>query len=229
MRTLTGLISAALLVCTTACSDGSPSPSTPSGAITVGSGRFVTEVRPVEGLNSIAVSGAGHAIVARGDVESLEVTAEDNILPLVDTRVVNGRLMLGMLPGSGSTSSHGITYRIVVRDLREIVGSGSSQIDLPGIVARQLLVFLSGASTLTASGSIERLEITLSGASRCRVPELSARAVVATLSGASVAFVRVSDSLVVTASGASVLEYLGNPTVQAHTSSEAIVRRATTD
>lgn len=228
MRTLTGLLGATLLICATACGDTSSSPATPSGAMTVGSGRFVTEARAVERFDSIAVSGAGHAIVTPGDIESLEVMAEDNILPLVDARVVNGRLVLGVLPGSGSMSSHGITYRVVVRDLRDVVGSGGSEIELPGIVVRQLLVSLAGASTLTASGSADRLEITLSGASRCRLSELSARTVVATLSGASAAFVRSIDSLVVTASGASLLEYLGNPTVQAHTSSQAIVRRGTT-
>ncbi len=228
MRTLTGLLGATLLVCTTACGDTSPSPSTPSGAMTVGSGRFVTEARAVERFDSIAVSGAGHAIVTPGDVESLEVMAEDNILPLVDARVVNGRLVLGMRAGTGGTSSHGITYRVVVRDIRDIVASGGSEIDVPGIAVRQLAVSLSGASTLTASGSADRLEITVSGASRCRLSELSARAVVATLSGASTAFVRVTDSLVVTASGASLLEYLGNPTVQAQTSSQAIVRRGAT-
>jgi putative autotransporter adhesin-like protein len=225
MRTLTGLMGAALLAGATACTDRSAHGSSEPEAITVGSGRFVTETRPVSGFNSIDVSSAGSVTVTRGEVESVEVTAEDNILPLVETHVVNDRLMLRMIAGAGSLTSHGVTYRIIAREVREIVGSGASRIDLPGLAAAQLLVHLSGASTLTASGSVDRLDVTLSGASRCRLSELDTRVVVATLTGASVGLVHADESLFVTASGASMLEYLGNPVVQVQTSSDSIVRR----
>jgi hypothetical protein len=49
----------------------------------------------------------------------------------------------------------------------------------------------------------------------------------AVLSAASAATLRVSESLVVNASGASVLEYFGDPVVQAETSGNSIVRRST--
>ena len=70
------------------------------------------------------------------------------------------------------------------------------------------------------------LRIDLSGASRVTAPSLRAREVDATLSGASVALVRAVDALVVRASGASLLEYLGDPRVQLETSGGSAVRRA---
>jgi hypothetical protein len=56
-------------------------------------------------------------------------------------------------------------------------------------------------------------------------PGLTARFADATLSGASVARLRVVDALVVYASGASRLEFFGDPTVRADTSGASFVSR----
>jgi hypothetical protein len=80
---------------------------------------------------------------------------------------------------------------------------------------------------LTTSGSADRLELTMSGASRCDGRAMQTRVATAVVSAASAAMLRVSESLVVNASGASVVEYLGDPVVQADTSGNSIVRRGT--
>ncbi len=48
--------------------------STGPSAILVGSGRLITEERPVNGFTSIAVSGAVRAVVTVGDPESLQIS-----------------------------------------------------------------------------------------------------------------------------------------------------------
>jgi Putative auto-transporter adhesin, head GIN domain len=229
MRTLVGLIGVAVLVATAACADNDRQHM--SGALApdrmmVGSGHFITESRPVSGFSSIEMTGAVHATMMLGDVESMEIMAEDNVMRFVDARVVGGRLMIGMMTGSGGIQSHGITFRIVARELHDITASGASQIEMPGLMAAHVAVHLSGASMMTASGSVDRMDLDLSGASACRAADLATHAMTATLSGASTAAVRVDQSLIVTASGASLLEYFGNPpVVEQHTSSGAIVRR----
>lgn len=221
---LVGVCAIATLVA--ACGgNGIVEPTATSGAIVIGSGRFVTESRRAEGFTAIAVA-AGRVVVTRGSVESLEITAEDNILPLIESTVINGRLTLGLRSGSGATNVHGVEYRITMRDLREIHAGGASRIDANGIEASHLIVNLSGASTFSGSGSVNRMDLNLSGASRVQAPELTAHTATAMLSGASVALVRVTDSLVVHASGASVVEFLGDPAVEAETSGGSIVRRA---
>ncbi len=52
---------------------------TPSTTI-VGSGRVVTEARPVQGFTAVSVSGGVNLIIEQTGVESLAITAEDNIL-----------------------------------------------------------------------------------------------------------------------------------------------------
>jgi len=200
--------------------------STGPSAILVGSGRLITEERPANGFTSIAVSGAVRAVVTVGGTESLQITAEDNIAPVVEAVVSDGRLTIGIRPGTpGISSSLGVVCRIGARTIRDIEMSAASRIEVEGIDAPELWVRLSGAASFSGSGSVERLRIDLSGASRFTGPSLRARAADSTLSGASVALVRVIDALTVHASGASVFEYLGDPAVQTDASGASVVRR----
>ena len=197
----------------------------PSG-ILVGSGRLITEERPVNGFTSIAVSGAVRAVVTVGGTESLQITAEDNIAPVVEAVVAGGRLTIGILPGTpGISSSLGVECRIGARTIRDIEMSAASRIEVDGIDAPELWIRLSGAASFSGSGSVERLRMDLSGASRFTAPTLRAGAADSTLSGASIALVRVVDALTVHASGASVFEYLGDPAVQTEASGASVVRR----
>jgi len=200
--------------------------STGPSAILVGSGRLITEERPVNGFTSIAVSGAVRAVVTVGGTESLQITAEDNIAPVVEAVVSDGRLTIGIRPGTpGISSSLGVVCRIGASSIRDVEMSGAARIEVDGIDAPELWIRLSGAASFSGSGSVERLRMDLSGASRFTAPALRAGAADSTLSGVSVALVRIVDALTVHASGASVFEYLGDPAVQTDASGASVVRR----
>jgi Putative auto-transporter adhesin, head GIN domain len=196
----------------------------PSPAI-VGSGRFVTESRQVQGFTRIVVTGAIRAAVAHTGVESVEITAEDNILPLIDTSAAGGTLTLRMRDGGGGITSHGIDVRVGVRELRGGDVSGASQLDVDGLSGRDFTMTVSGASRFTASGSIDSLDVDVSGASRAQTPSLAARAARARVTGASSALIRAVDTLTATVSGVSILEYLGDPSLIATVSDTSTVRR----
>ena len=191
----------------------------------VGSGKLVTESRPVQGFAAVEVSAAGHLIIEQTGVESLQITAEDSVLALVRSEIRNGRLLLGLEPGASVTVTRGVLYRLTVRDLSEVEASGASRVEIRGVDSAELSLRLSGASGASATGSVGRARLALFGASRCDAPELLSRVLQADLSGASRALVRVRDSLDVNASGASVLEYLGNPSLTTHVSGGSLVRR----
>ena len=195
-------------------------------ATVVGSGRLATESRPVQGFAAVSVSAAGHLIVEQTGVESLEITAEDNVLPLVRSEVRNGRLVLGFGPDASVTATREVLFRLTVRDLTEIEASGASRVEVRGADTPSFTLRVSGASEVSATGIADHVRLDLSGASRCRAPDLRTREATAHLSGASYARVRASDSLVVNASGASVVEYLGDPVLVANVSGGSFVRRA---
>jgi hypothetical protein len=199
--------------------------STMPTAVIVGSGQFVSESRPLQAVSRVVASGGLQATVSRGSPESLDITAEDNILPLLDCVERDGTLFLGWKPGSRSVSAHEIVIRIRAGELRSVDASGGSRIGADGIATPDFNVTLSGAAQFSASGSVERLVVELSGASRVLAADLASRAVTARLSGASHGTLRMRDSLRASVSGASLLEFYGDPVVDAAVSDTSVVRR----
>lgn len=59
----------------------------PSMAAATGSGRVITEARAVSDFNAITMKGSMKLEVRQTGRESLSITADDNILPLIETKV----------------------------------------------------------------------------------------------------------------------------------------------
>lgn len=199
-----------------ACGGGSGGGSntiTGPGAIVVGSGVTVTETRAVSGINGVSISGVGLLIIEQTGSESLTVTAEETILPLLTVDIVGDLLILGIQPNTQVNTSQGIVYRLTVRQLDRIALSGATQVEAPGLNTSLLEVTLSGASAAMLEGTAQRLQLTVSGASRYDSAALSCRFATVDISGASSAVVRVSDRLEGQVTGAAVLEYYGDPVV----------------
>ena len=57
---------------------------------------IVTETRDVSGFDTIEMSTFGKVILTQGDAESLTITGSDNIVPMVQTCVRDGKLMIEM-------------------------------------------------------------------------------------------------------------------------------------
>lgn len=190
----------------------------------VGSGVVATESRAVTPFRSLTVIGPFQVRLYPGAAGPIEITAEDNVRPLVRTEVRGDRLHLFLLDG-GLTTTHGIRVRIASAELREVEGSGAAQIEVDGLAVEWLETRLSGASSLVVSGRADQHELYLSGASRCWARHLQSRRVTADLSGASTGLVAVSELLSVRANGASTLEYIGEPVLTLDVSGTSVVRR----
>jgi len=190
-----------------------------------GSGVLATESRPVHGFSVVAVSGAGHVIIEQTGAESLQITAEESLLPLIRSEVVGDRLVLGFEPGVGVTTTREVLYRLTVSDVTGLEVSGASRVEAHRIDTTALATVLSGASSLTADGRADAQILVVSGASRYEADNLRSRVTTATVSGASYGLVQVSDVLTATATGGSTLEYLGSPVVTTTVSSGSVVRQ----
>jgi hypothetical protein len=190
-----------------------------------GSGVLTTESREVSGFTGVTVSGAAHLILEQSGTESLTITAEDNILPLLSSEVVDGRLLLGNRTGASISPTREIVYHVTCRDLSAVSLSGAVRADLEGVDTDELEVALSGATHLTAAGRADWQHTSASGTSRIDARDLESRTARIDVSGTAWATVRVSDSLEANASGASVIEYIGTPAVSVSVSGTAVVRQ----
>jgi hypothetical protein len=174
-----------------------------------GSGVAKTETRDVSGFEQIDVSAAIRLECSAGKETAVEVTTDDNLLPLVRTEVKGDTLHVSLDEGVSTTL--GITVKVTAPRLKGVTLSGASVAVLTGLDEKALRLSASGASNVTASGTADRLEIDCSGASGVHAKGLAAQAVVADVSGASTAEVHAVKELQATASGASKVRYEGSP------------------
>lgn len=210
--------------CHHGCAVGPAGVTGPSGML-FGSGHLATQMREVGDFHGLVAQGAVRVIVEHGPRRMLEVTAEDNLMPFMQAEVIGGMLRLGPVSDSPMSRTREVVYRLSAPHLERIEAAGACVVEIGGIATDRLEVVLSGASSLQAEGVADHARLGVSGASRVHAPDLRIRTMDATLSGASYGLLRVGERLEATVTGASHLEYLGDPVVVAHSSGGGVVRR----
>jgi hypothetical protein len=214
------IIGLAAMIAAPMCNNSSNGPS----EYVIGSGNVVTENRQVSGFHGIAVSGVGEVIVERTGNESLTITSDDNILPRLESEVRNGILYLGPESNVSLTPSEGIAYSLTADTFDEINVSGAVAVMASGIDTELLDTNMSGAYTIQTEGKADSQDIATSGSSVCNGENLDSRTVNINVSRTSHIVVRVSEILRGLVSGAALVEYIGNPTVNVTVSGAAVVR-----
>src|SRR5215472_16206440 len=89
-----------------------------------GSGNSVTEERAIDSVNEVSLSGVGNLTVVPGDVPSLSVSADDNILPLLETETSGRKLTIRTKSGYSLRPKSPSTYTLTVPGLEKIGISG---------------------------------------------------------------------------------------------------------
>jgi hypothetical protein len=214
----------------------------PFGPSLRGSGIARTEAREVAPFSEIEIGGTVQLDAEVGPENSLVVTTDDNILPYVVTVVEGERLRIYI--DSPCSTKLGIKVTATAPVLRALEASGASKAMVSGITGEQFKLEVSGASRCELAGDAELVDVSLSGASQSKIAGtakqlkvessgasrldakgLNAAIVVAELNGASNSHVHVTDQLTANVSGASTLQYDGQPEkVIKHTSGASTVR-----
>lgn len=174
-----------------------------------GSGNLKTETRTVSGFKSIESRGAANCEVTVGKAASLKVTADDNILPLVETKVENGVLIIGS-KGNYSTS-HGIKVVITVPSLEGFAVSGSGTSEISGIQGPSFNVAITGSGGVSGSGQADDVKAAISGSGEMDLSKLRGRRGEVTVSGSGDVQIHVTGSLKATIAGSGDIRYSGNP------------------
>ncbi len=198
------------------------------------SNNIISENRNVSGFTSIDFSTFGKVNIVQGNVESLNISGPDNLVPEISTGVSNGTLTIKNKENFTVTSLNSkdvLTFTIVAKDLSSITVSGlgdvqveafnSPSMDLTmsgagNVVMNQLttgslVVTLSGLGGLKISGSATQATINLSGAGSVNAPDLKMESANITLSGLGSATLWVTSQLTGNISGAGSVSYYGSP------------------
>ena len=183
-------------------------------SVTRGSGQLATESRAVSGFTKVELSGSGELTIQKTGTESLSISAEDNLLPLLTSEVSNDRLVLGTKPNTEILPRQPITYSVTVKDLTGVAASGSGNIRVPDLTTTALSISISGSGTTTVNGMVNAQDLEISGSGRYEAAQLTSKTVKAEISGSGTASVLATDVLDVEISGSGTVTYAGNPQVE---------------
>lgn len=200
-----------------------------------GSGKVITETRKVDNFTAIQLDYPAQVFVTQGSSASVEIEAEDNLLPGLQTRVRNNTLEIfyKVVDNKRVNPTKPIKIMIVVKDLKEVDIESAGQLNLEGIetdeldisvsgagdlklediTVKDLSLNLSGAGNVTASGKADDFRLDISGFGNYNGKDLHNKTAVVNLSGAGSAAVWVDDQLDAQISGAGSINYYGSPDV----------------
>lgn len=223
----------ALVLAGTACSQSIPTPATPTPASRaddlVGSGRMATRATSYTGFANVEARGPLRLELIYGEQHSVKISADDNIVDLIQAEQ-RGETLVVSLP-SGSYRDATPRVQVAMPDLRTLVLSGAAFATISGFPSSQeLQISLSGASRVTGrlksssltlalaeasvaelGGSGGSLHLEASGASQARLGDLPLDEVNATLKSVSSAIVNVKGTMNLELNGSSSLYYVGTP------------------
>jgi len=189
-----------------------------------GSGVASSETREADEFTGVDVGGVFEVEITAGKEYSVQVQADDNLLPFVKTEVDSGVLHISTEKRINSQTP----LRVIVTapDVDHLDVSGASKVSLVGTKNSELGIQMSGASKLKLEGETSELNVEVSGASSIDAESLKSKTATIDASGASKVSVFVTEELNSEASGASKIQYSGNPTsVEKKTSGASSVRQ----
>jgi len=183
-------------------------------SVTRGSGQLATTQREVTGFTKVELTGQGDVVIEQTGSDSLTISAEDNLLPLLTSDVSGDTLVLGTKPNTTIETTKPITYSVTVKELNGLAVSGSGTISAPKLAATALSTEISGSGTITVKGAANDQDLEISGSGRYQAEELTSKTVKARISGSGKASVMATEVLDVQISGSGSVTYSGNPQVK---------------
>ena len=211
-----------------------------------GSGSVEEKAFEVSGFSSVDLATVGKLVVETGEVETLQVEAEENLLEYFEIQVQNGELEISDRENVNLVPTKGVFFYLTVKALDTITISGLGDVELPAIEAPQFSVEISGGGNvdieeLTADvldveisgvgdlsvdgGTVGQQVIVITGGGNYTARHLESAVADVQVNGLGKATVRVSDRLDVTISGGGSVEYFGDPDVDQDVSGVGHVKR----
>ncbi len=201
-----------------------------------GSGMVVSQTRALTEFKSVRINYPVELTIQQGNVPSVTVEAEDNLLPQLSTRISGGTLYIeNNQPNWTQRVNPGrpVVVNLTVPELQQVdfpsagtlnilnfdasqLGvsiSGAGSVHLTNLTANTLTISLSGAGTITATGSVDQLNMDISGLGGFQGADLSTQTTEISISGAGNATVWAKTTLNVEISGTGSVNYYGSPNI----------------
>ena len=180
-----------------------------------GSGTLVSESRNVEYFNKVSSEGIFEVTITQGTQQSVEVTADNNIISHLRTRVVNNELRL-YLDNDNNYSNLTVQIDLVVTSLNGLKNSGigniyATNIDEDGSFS----IYNNGTGSINIEGASSSLDIVNEGSGYIFGFDFMVNDCTIEIEGSGDVEVNCSNSLDVLIEGSGNVYYKDFPTINA--------------
>jgi hypothetical protein len=112
---------------------------------TKGSGVIKEESRAVANFSQLTLALPANVTITQGATESLTISTDDNLLPLMSTRVVNNELLIEGDKNRGFSTKQEIKVRLTVKSLNNIKIRGSGDVHGDQLKSDKLDIAIEGS------------------------------------------------------------------------------------
>jgi hypothetical protein len=185
-----------------------------------GSGNIASETRQVGGFEEIDICCGMQLVLTQEEAETLEIQADDNLLPEIVTEVAAGELIIRYKDTNGGTRylpSQPVRVRVGAIEIRNLVVSGGGALEAGPLQTDHLAIDLSGGSRATLDTiTADSLRVEVSGGGDLSTQGLELSAMDLDLSGGSTASLGAmqAESLKLESSGGGEIAVAGGVTMQ---------------
>jgi hypothetical protein len=199
-----------------------------------GNGQVQTQNRSISGFEAVSSSGDYQVRIIQGDQFSVELKAESNLLPYIETELSGKTLKIGSSGVHSIRQNYPIEVFIIQPKLSGLHLSGSGFIRTGYFVSENLDIGVSGSGEISAwvkseklktdvsgsgfvilTGNTNESDFRISGSGTIKAYSLTQENCHASISGSGNIYVNVSKTLYAGISGSGNVFYMGYPSVNA--------------
>lgn len=220
-----------------------------SGERIKGSGELGTESRTLGSFDSISLSGSFKVQVRQAAGESVELKAEKNLLPYIETRVVDGskgrtleittrkgyslvgtqpvhiNVGMGVLRNLSIDGSGDIRVETMKTPELNAAIAGSGDIRFAELFSEKVGFKVAGSGDILAKGRTNSLTISVAGSGDVKAAELIADEVKVNIAGSGDAQVQANKALKVSIAGSGDVRYVGSPEISSSVAGSGSIKR----
>ena len=141
----------------------------------VGSGKSITEQRPVTAFTELENQSFFDIVITKGDKDEVEITGDDNLVPEIETVVESNKLIVRNKSKSFNFSwkdTPGI-IKIKAAHLDSLDNSGSGDIELRDLHNDKFSLTSNSSGDIKVSGEVQSLSLTSNGSGDLKLDQLS--------------------------------------------------------
>ena len=169
--------------------------------------------RPLPAFSAVSIQGPVHMVVEVGKTQSVVIRGDAKYLGRVDTRVVDGKLLITFPRDSKNNLDMPNDARILISmpTLKAFHVEGAGSAELNNVNGDAIDIGFQGAGRLVAKGRVNTLKLTAQGVGDVDTKGLLARRANVSFEGIGAVKVHASERLDAAVQGMGSLNYYGNP------------------